>query len=44
MVEGMEFVDQIKKGSSANNGQVSDPTKIVSMKVAADVERLKTLK
>ncbi len=34
---GMEHVDEIKKGSKANNGAVSDPDHIVSMKVAADV-------
>ncbi len=34
---GMEHVDEIKKGSKANNGSVSDPDHIVSMKVAADV-------
>ncbi len=43
VIEGMDFVDQIKKGSEANNGEVRDPTKIVSMKVAADVERAKSL-
>ena len=35
---GMEFVDQIKQGSKSNNGSVSDPDSIVSMKVAADVD------
>jgi len=38
VVSGMEFVDKIKKGSSSNNGAVSDPTKIVHMRVAADVK------
>ncbi len=38
VTEGMEHVDQIKKGSSSNNGAVTDPDHIVSMKVAADVE------
>jgi len=37
VVDGMEAVDAIKKGSEANNGQVENPDKIVSMKVAADV-------
>ena len=37
VIEGMEFVDNIKKGDSANNGSVSNPDKIISMKVAADV-------
>jgi len=38
VVEGMEFVDQIKKGSQAANGSVKDPDKIVKMQVAADVK------
>ena len=38
VVSGMEFVDNIKKGNSFNNGMVSDPDQIVSMRVAADVE------
>ena len=38
VVEGMEFVDNIKKGSQGNNGSVSDPDKIVKMQVAADAE------
>ena len=38
VVEGMEFVDNIKKGDSNNNGTVTDPDKIVSVKVAADVK------
>ena len=37
-VSGMEFIDAIKKGSAARNGSVSDPDKIVSFKVAADVD------
>ncbi len=32
VLEGMEFVDQIKKGDSNNNGSVSDPDKIISFK------------
>ena len=35
--EGMEFVDQIKRGSGGG-GQVSDPDKIISFRVAADVK------
>ena len=35
---GMEHVDQIKLGSSSNNGAVEDPDSIVSLKVAADVD------
>ncbi len=38
VVEGMEFVDMIKKGDSDFNGQVTDPDKMVSLKVAADVK------
>lgn len=38
VVEGMEFVDNIKKGNPNNNGSVTDPDKIISMKVAADVK------
>ena len=36
VIEGMEYVDKIKKGSSALNGQVDDPDKIVTLKVAGD--------
>ena len=32
VLEGMEFVDQVKKGDSNNNGSVSDPDKIISFK------------
>ena len=40
VVEGMEFVDNIKKGDSNNNGSISgEPDKIVTMRVAADVEK-----
>ena len=38
VVEGMEFVDNIKKGSQANNGSVTGPDAIVKMQVAADAE------
>ncbi|WP_029007619.1 peptidylprolyl isomerase [Azospirillum halopraeferens] len=38
VVEGMEHVDAIKKGSSARNGQVNDPDRIVKMQVAADAQ------
>lgn len=38
VVSGMEFVDKIKAGSQISNGSVSNPDKIVSMKVAADVK------
>jgi peptidylprolyl isomerase len=36
VVSGMEYVDQIKKGDSSNNGKVANPDKIVKMQVAAD--------
>ncbi len=36
VVSGMDVVDKIKKGSSANNGQVSNPDKIVKMQLAGD--------
>ena len=32
VIEGMEFVDKIKRGDSDNNGSVTDPDKIVSFK------------
>ena len=32
VIEGMEFVDKIKKGDQNNNGSVSDPDKIISFK------------
>jgi peptidylprolyl isomerase len=35
VVEGMEFVDKIKKGNGPN-GMVSDPDKIIKMRVASD--------
>jgi peptidylprolyl isomerase len=38
VVSGMEVVDKIKKGSSANNGQVSGPDKIVKMQLASDAK------
>lgn len=37
VVEGMDFVDGIKKGSSSQNGSVKDPDHLISLKVAADV-------
>ena len=38
VVKGMIHVGKIKKGTSGNNGSVSDPDKIVRMQVAADVK------
>ncbi len=37
VVEGMEYVDQIKKGGGSN-GMVSNPDKIIKIRVASDVE------
>ena len=41
VVSGMEYVDQIKKGDSSQNGTVTDPDKIITMQVAADVDESK---
>ncbi len=38
VTSGMEFVDNIKKGDQMDNGSVTDPDKIVTLRVAADVE------
>ncbi len=38
VISGMEHVDAIKKGDAANNGSVSNPDKIISMKLEADSE------
>jgi peptidylprolyl isomerase len=39
VISGMEYVDQIKRGSSASNGKVAgEPDKIIRMRVAADVK------
>jgi len=39
VVKGMEFVDDIKKGSKARNGQIDGaPDKIVKLQVAADAK------
>ena len=32
VIEGIEFVDMIKRGDDSNNGSVSDPDKIISFK------------
>ena len=37
VVDGMEFVDQIKRGSGSG-GVVSDPDKIIKLRVAGDVD------
>jgi peptidylprolyl isomerase len=31
VIEGMEHIDAVKKGSEGNNGQVMDPDKVISM-------------
>jgi peptidylprolyl isomerase len=38
VVEGMEIVDKIKRGAP-QSGTVKDPDKIVSMRVASDIEK-----
>jgi peptidylprolyl isomerase len=41
VISGMEYVDNIKKGDSGNNGTVSNPDKIISLKVQKDIEEKK---
>jgi peptidylprolyl isomerase len=36
VVEGMDVVDQIKRGDERNNGAVVNPDRIVTLRVAAD--------
>ncbi|WP_439499003.1 peptidylprolyl isomerase [Bosea sp. (in: a-proteobacteria)] len=38
VVSGMDVARKIKKGSSSNNGQVSNPDKIVRMRLQADAK------
>lgn len=38
VVEGMEYVDQIRKGNPARNGSVTYPDRIVQMQIASDVQ------
>ncbi len=38
VVSGMEFVDKIKKGNSAMNGQVDSPDKIIKAQLASDAK------
>ena len=33
---GMELVDSIKKGDPANNGSVSEPDRMIKVRIAAD--------
>ena len=37
VVEGMENVDQLKKGDTANGGVVNNPDKIIRMRIASDI-------
>ena len=39
VTSGMEYVDMIKAGTSANNGAVANPDIIVKMQVAADADK-----
>jgi len=39
VIEGMEFVDNIKRGDEAQNGMVYNPDTIISMSVLADVQK-----
>jgi peptidylprolyl isomerase len=39
VISGMEAIDQVRKGDSYTNGIVSEPTRISTLRVAADVER-----
>jgi peptidylprolyl isomerase len=39
VIDGMQYVDKIKRGDERRNGTVTSPDKIVSMKVAADVKQ-----
>ena len=39
VTDGMEHVDAIKKGDARRNGMVHDPDHIVTIRVAADVEK-----
>ena len=36
VVDGMKYVDQIKKGLEAMNGKVNNPDKMITVKVASD--------
>ncbi len=38
VVSGMDVVDKIKAGTEANNGMVTNPDKIVTMRMAADAK------
>lgn len=36
VIQGMEFVDKIKRGNPNDNGSVNDPDRIISMRLASD--------
>ena len=38
VASGMDVVDKIKKGSAADNGAVTDPDKIITMRMAGDAK------
>ncbi|MDO4161839.1 MAG: peptidylprolyl isomerase [Pseudomonadota bacterium] len=39
VISGMEYVDHIKKGDGNNNGLVTSPDTIISMKVLGDIQK-----
>jgi peptidylprolyl isomerase len=39
VIDGMEYVDNIKKGDISDDGIVKNPDKIIKMSVASDVEK-----
>ena len=39
VIDGMEYVDNIKKGDISNDGIVNNPDKIIKMSIASDVEK-----
>jgi peptidylprolyl isomerase len=38
VIEGMQYVDKIKRGNGGN-GEVNNPDRIISMKVQADLQK-----
>ena len=42
VIDGMEYVDKIKKGSSSNNGSVSDPDHMVKLSIGKSEDSSKT--
>lgn len=39
VIEGMQYVDKIKKGDRYDHGMVTDPDKIIKMEVLADTQK-----